>query len=240
MGRSGDDGTGELLAPDMNETRQRLLLRLKRGGDMTLADLAPGFDLSVETLRSHLRSLEAQRLVIRTGRRRNGPGRPEVIYGLAEEADGLFPQREGEVLRELTAFLVRTGRTEALEDFFRERMGRRREAALARVEELEGRARMEAVADLLSEEGFMAEVVEGEDGGPELRLSHCPIRDLVGVSHIPCKVEIGLVRELLGEPLARRSYIPDGQPACAYGLESEPPAGSRGLAGDVRDGPAER
>jgi len=225
VGRSDDDGTRELLAPDMNETRQRLLLRLKRGGEMTLAELSPGFDLSVETLRSHLRSLEAQGLVVRTGHRRHGPGRPEVVYGLSEMADGLFPQREGEVLRELAAFLVRTGRTEALEDFFQERMARRREAALSRVEELEGRARMEAVADLLSEEGFMAEVVEGEDGGPELRLSHCPIRDLVGVSHVPCKAEIGLVRQLLGEPLSRRSYIPDGQPACAYGVRGEATAG---------------
>jgi len=206
-----------LLAPDMNETRRTLLLRLKRGGDMTLADLSPGFDLSVETLRSHLRALEAQGLVERSGLRRHGPGRPEVVYALSEEADRLFPQRDAEILRELASFLVRSGRREALESFFEERMARRRRAAVERVAGLDGRARMEAVADLLSEEGFMAEVVEGSDGGPELRLCHCPIRDLVAVSPLPCRAEIGLVRELLGEPLARRSYIPDGQPACSYG-----------------------
>lgn len=216
MTSSDREGPQDLLAPDMNETRRSLLLRLKRGGEMTLAELAVGFDLAHETLRSHLRSLEAQGLVTRAGVRRRGPGRPEVVYELADAAERLFPHREGEVLRDLASFLVRTGRLDVLETFFEERMARRREAALERVRGLEGRARMEAVADVLSEEGFMAEVVDVGDGAPELRLCHCPIRDLVDVSPLPCTAEIGLVRELLGEPLARRSYIPNGEAACSY------------------------
>jgi predicted ArsR family transcriptional regulator len=218
---SESDQAQDLLAPDMNETRRTLLLRLKRGGEMTLAELAVGFDLTHETLRSHLRSLEAQGLVTRAGVRRSGRGRPEVVYELADAADRLFPQREGEVLRDFASFLVRTGRLDVLEAFFEERMARRREAALERVRDLVGRARMEAVADVLSEEGFMAEVVDSGCGALELRLCHCPIRDLVDVSPLPCKAEIGLVRELLGEPLARQSYIPNGEAACSYAARLE-------------------
>ncbi|MDP2529099.1 MAG: winged helix-turn-helix transcriptional regulator [Candidatus Palauibacterales bacterium] len=207
----------ELLAPGMTDTRRRLLLRLKRHGAMTLATISEAFDLSPETLRSHLRDLEAEGVVERAGVRRHGRGRPEVIYRLAPAAERLFPQREGEMLGELAAFLVRSGRPDLIHGFFEERMARRRAEALERVEGLEGRARMEEIADILTEEGFMAEVETSADGESELRLCHCPIRELVDVSTVPCKAEIGLIRELLGD-LARHSYIPNGEPACSYSL----------------------
>jgi len=216
--RSTQPDARDLLAPGMPDTRRRILLSLKRHGPLTLAQISEAFDLSRETLRSHLRELEARDLVRRAGLRRHGPGRPELIYQLAPEAERLFPQREGEVLSQLAAFLVRSGRQDVLRSFFEERVARRREEALARVEGLEGRARMEEIAAVLSEEGFMAEVEEDDEGRPELRLCHCPIRELVDVSRIPCKAEIGLVRELLGAGLDRHEYIPDGEPACAYGI----------------------
>lgn len=218
----------ELLAPGMTDTRRRLLLRLKRYGPMTLAQISEDFDLSPETLRSHLRDLEAEGLVERAGVRRHGRGRPEVIYELALAAEPLFPQREGEVLRQLATFLVRSGRQDLIQTFFEQRVAQRREEALQRVEGLEGRARMEEIADILTEEGFMAEVATSADGEPELRLCHCPIRDLVDVSPVPCRTEIGLVRELLGERLARNSYIPDGEPACSYSPRTEASAAEVG------------
>lgn len=200
----------------MSGTRRRILLRLKRHGAMTLATISEAFELSPETLRSHLRDMEAEGIVERDGVRRHGRGRPEVIYRLSQEAERLFPQREGEVLGELAAFLIQSGREDLIQAFFAEQMARRRAEALRRVEGLEGRARVEEIADIMTEEGFMAEVGTSADGEPELRLCHCPIRELVKASPIPCKAEIGLVRELLGEELSRNEYIPDGQAACSY------------------------
>lgn len=206
----------DLLAPGMSGTRRRVLLQLKRHGPMTLAAISKAFELSPETLRSHLRDMEAQGIVERAGVRRHGRGRPEVIYQLSQEAERLFPQREGEVLGELAAFLVQSGRQDLIKTFFDRQMARRRAEALRRVDGLEGRARVEEIADILTEEGFMAEVGSSTDGEPELRLCHCPIRELVEVSSIPCQAEIGLVRELLGDELSRNEYIPDGQAACSY------------------------
>jgi DeoR family suf operon transcriptional repressor len=216
----------------MTDTRRRLLLRLKRHGAMTLATISESFDLSPETLRSHLRDLEAEGVVERAGVRRHGRGRPEVVYRLAPAAERMFPQREGEVLGELAAFLVQSGRQDLIQGFFEERMARRRAEALERVEGLTGRARMEEIADILTEEGFMAEVETSAEGEPELRLCHCPIRELVEVSAVPCRAEIGLVRELLGD-LARNSYIPDGEPACSYSSPRRDGAGEE-RAGEER------
>ena len=81
--------------------------------------------------------------------------------------------------------------------------------------------RLDAVARLLSEEGFLAEVVT-DDAGLHLRLAHCPLRELVEVSRLPCRAELTLVRDLLGSALQRESFIPDGAPSCTYALGQWP------------------
>jgi predicted ArsR family transcriptional regulator len=89
---------------------------------------------------------------------------------------------------------------------------------MARVEDLSGEARLQEVARILTEEGFMAEVQTDDEGRRVLRLSHCPLRKLVDVTRAPCRAELSFVRELLGERLARVSYIPTGDSACCYTL----------------------
>lgn len=202
-------------APGMGESRREILEALKRTGEATVPELAGAVGLNVETVRQHLESLREQALADRRGTRVSGRGRPEVVWGLTAAAESLFPRREPEVLRELAAYLKVTGRTEVLEEFFEHWIGARRADALRRVEELEGRARLEEAARILSEQGFMA-VVEEEGGVPRLRLCHCPLRDLVAVSRVPCRAEVGFVRELIGGPLARATYIPAGDAACSY------------------------
>lgn len=195
---------------------QRLILELlKREGEQTVGRLADRLDLAAETVRGHLKTLVAHDLVRRTGSRKDGPGRPEILYGLSEDAEALFPHGEGRLLRELTAYLTDAGHEAVLEDFFAERLDRQREAVRERVRGLEGRERLEEVAAILTEQGFMAEVAEAEEG-PRLRLCHCPLKEMVAVSRLPCRSEIAWIRELLGEELVRRSWMPDGDRTCTY------------------------
>ncbi|HMU60511.1 MAG TPA: winged helix-turn-helix transcriptional regulator [Gemmatimonadales bacterium] len=208
-----------ISAPGLGESQQSILDLLKRRGHATIPELAAEVGLNIETVRGHLKSLVAAGLARREGSRSTGPGRPEVLYGLTPEAEGLFPRREGETLRELAAHLVKSGKGEVLREFFERRIGGRRADALARVQHLQGRARVEEVARIFSELGFMA-VVEDDDGAPRLRLCHCPIRELVRSTRIPCVAEIGLIRELLGEGLTRVNYIPTGDSSCAYRVEA--------------------
>ncbi|HEX2167214.1 MAG TPA: helix-turn-helix domain-containing protein [Longimicrobiales bacterium] len=199
----------------MSESRRRLLESLKRRGASTIPELAAEAKLNVETVRHHLQALQGQDLVQRQGTRSAGPGRPEVVYGLATRAESLFPRREGEILRSLVVHLKATGNEALLKEFFDAYIGERREAALARVAGLEGEARMQEAARILSELGFMALAQTGDDQN-ELRLCHCPLREVVEVTRIPCRAELGFVRELLGERLTRLSYIPAGDASCTY------------------------
>ena len=204
-----------MRAPGLGESQRSIVEALKREGSRTVPELARALSLNVETLRAHLRALEGHGLVRRESQRTRGRGRPEIVYGLTAEAESLFPRREGEVLQGLARHLAASGQEEVLREYFEAYIGARREVALARVAGLAGRERLTVAAEVLTELGFMAEVVDAE-GGARLRLSHCPLRGLVEVTRIPCGVEGAFVRELLGEELTRVSYIPAGDRACAY------------------------
>ena len=98
---------------------------------------------------------------------------------------------------------------------FTQYIAQRRPEALARVAPLHGRERIEEVARIFAELGFMP-VIETDGAAPRLRLCHCPIRDLVAATRIPCRAEIGFLAELLGEPLNRVRYLPAGDDSCSY------------------------
>jgi predicted ArsR family transcriptional regulator len=138
---------------------------------------------------------------------------------LTSDAELLFPRREAEVLQQLAGYLKETQNEALLRDFFDRYIGERREAALERVEGLEGAARVGEAAAILSELGFMA-VAEDVSGDAQLRLCHCPIRALVDATSVPCRAEIGFVRELLGQDLTRVSYIPSGDRSCCYRVDA--------------------
>ena len=205
----------------------RILDHLKRHGDASVPELARAFDLSPETVRSQTAALRAQGLVARTGLRRAGPGRPEQVLGLTADAQALFPRREAEVLRGLAAFLLEEGQHDLLSRYLDRSAKERREGARKRLRGLEGPERLAEAARILTEEGYMAEVVEGaEDPRPRLRLCHCPLHALVEVTSAPCRAEIGFVRALVGDTLARVEYLPDGDGACTYAVGRREGAGA--------------
>ena len=206
-------------AQGLGTTQRAILERLKRAGHSTIPELAAAIGLNIETVRAHVNTLIGHGLVRRDGTRSTGRGRPEVLHKLTEESDSLFPRREGGMLRDLATDLLETGNGQLLHDFIERKIAGDRRESLARVRHLEGRERVEEVARIFSELGFMAEV-EDVAGVPRLRLCHCPIRELVQATGIPCSAEIKLIEELLGAKLARMTYLPAGDASCSYRLES--------------------
>jgi predicted ArsR family transcriptional regulator len=205
----------QLSGLGLGDTQQAVLLVLKRLGNATRSQVAREVPFAPATLREHLQSLVASGLVQRQGSRHGKPGRPEVVYALTDRGDALFPNRAPQVLRELIGHLTEGGYTRVLRRFFENRVAARRDAALARVDSLSGSARVQEVARILSEEGFMAQVGTSPRE-PTLRLCHCPIRDVVSITRAPCQFEQQLIAELLGHQVFRLEYMPDGDASCSY------------------------
>ena len=207
-----------MIGSGLGRSRQRILEHLKRRGSSTIPAIAEDVELNVETIRAHVRALAGDGLVQRAGSRPKGPGRPEIVYALTSRAERLFPNREGEFFHRFATYLNETGQSDLVGGFFDDYVGSRRAEALARLDGLEGEERLREVAVILSEEGFMAEISRDTEGRPLLKLCNCPILGVVAATRAPCRAELGFVKELLGEALARVSYIPAGDSACCYTL----------------------
>ncbi len=199
--------------PLLSERHRSLLDALKYRGRATVPELAGELGLNVETVREHLRTLESAGVVRRDGSLRQRPGRPEITWVLTREAESLFPRREGETLREQARYLVDNDQSHLLGDFLKGQIAERRQQGLARVEGLSGADRAREVRAILDEMGFMPVLNEGST---TLRLCHCPLRDLVSATDLPCREEIGLLRELLGGSVDRVSHMVEGDLACSY------------------------
>lgn len=202
--------------PLLKARHRSLLDAIKHRGRATVTGLAGDLDLNVETVREHLRTLEAQGLVRRDGTQPQPHGRPDVIFVLTPSAEALFPRREAEVLRELARYLEAHHQGPLLRGFLAEYVKQRRADGLARVKGLKGRKRVREVARIFDEMGFLPVL---DDQGETLRLCHCPIRGLVDATDLPCREEIGLLRDLLGGSLSRVSHMPDGDASCAYHMD---------------------
>jgi predicted ArsR family transcriptional regulator len=207
--------TAPLFGPGLGETQRAIILLLKRLGPATQAEVGRQLPFAPATLREHLRTLTAHGFVERQGSRRGKRGRPEVVYALTRRGDALFPHGDAAVLRDLVSHLGAHGHIDLLEQFFAERVAARRPVALARVYGLSGAARFTEVARILAEGGFMVQV-DGAPAEPTLRICHCPIRDLVDVTQVPCRHEQALIAELLGLPLERVESLLEGRASCLY------------------------
>ena len=94
----------------VSESQFRILEHLKRKGTGTIPALATDTGLSVETVRSHMKSLLAAGLILRQGSRRGRKGRPEEIFGLTDSARPFFPSQEADLLPALVQYLVDEGK----------------------------------------------------------------------------------------------------------------------------------
>src|SRR5450755_2848242 len=81
-------------------TRAAVLLELKRAGVATAAALADSLDCAVNTVRHHLKELEANDLVVHD-RTHHGVGAPQHAYRLAPKGHALFPDRYADTLSHL-------------------------------------------------------------------------------------------------------------------------------------------
>lgn len=220
--------TNEVRIPGLGETQRRLLLLLKRRGPSTTAELAAEFELATGTLREHLNSLDARRLIERAGTRRHGPGRPRVLYRLSEAGEALFPSNEAGLLVELVKFLVSSTGDAVVDEFFRERTQHASAEVAQRLEGMTAEERESEAVEILKRAGFMPELRRDEAAGESIiQLCNCPLKSVIAVTRRPCAAEEHFVARLVGGEIERFSYLPDGDDSCSYRIHrpAEPPAG---------------
>jgi DeoR family suf operon transcriptional repressor len=213
-------GTALPLAPKsaapvgLKGPRSAVLVQLKRAQPLTARDLAGRLGVSLNAARHHLKELEADGLVAYE-REHRGVGAPAFAYRLTPAGEALFPRRYEETLTSLLDQMVeRDGRQAAvtlLESHFGD-LARRLKSELAASTPAE---RLEALARVLSEEGYMAEVSAGAADGT-LTEHNCAIPAVAERFPEICAAEARFLADVLGARVDRREHILSGCSACEY------------------------
>ncbi|SRR5258706_2081067 len=212
----------QIPAQNLGPTKRQIVERLKRA-DAKVSDLARALDMTEAGVRQHLDALADHGLVVSRTGAAVGRGRPPTVWTLTDLAQDLFPDRHDD----LTVELITAVRT-ALGDQGLARVidarGEKQRGAYERALPKRGslRARVEALARIRTEEGYVAEVVDDPDGRGVLLIEHhCPICTAASACPGLCGSELALFRELLGPKVSveRTQHIIAGDRRCTYRIE---------------------
>lgn len=207
--------------------RGDVLHELKRAQPLTAQELAGRLGVSANAIRHHLKELEAAGL-ISYSREQRGVGAPTYAYLLSPQGEALFPKRYLETLTEfLDRLSSKQGREAAvgmLEDHFTD-------LTLQLQQELGSAAperRLEAVARVMSDAGYMAEV-DARQGTFRFAEHNCAIRAVAERYPEVCAAEAKFLQAVLAASVERKAHIVEGCNACEYAITFDPvPGQSRG------------
>lgn len=198
------------------EAQHRLLYLLKTRGPLTAQQLAEILELTSMGARRQLETALAEGLV-QCEDRASGIGRPGRWWSLTATGHARFPDRHGEVIVQLLGHLRTQFGDAGVESLIHAREQKMEEDYRARVSvqaTLSGK--INALAEIRSREGYMAEVKESGDGW-QLIEHHCPICAAASECQAFCRAELELFQALLPEADVQRSehLLSDGA-RCVY------------------------
>lgn len=199
--------------------RGQILQDLKMAQPLTANELAARYGVSPNAIRRHLKELEADQLV-EYGRQQRGKGAPTFAYRLTASAEALFPRRYAEELTEVLSYLEQRGGREEVRKFFTERFHAQAGMLLARLQGSTVEERVEAVVDLLKQQGFMAEWTPAADGGMRIAEHNCAMQAVAEKYPEVCEAEADFLREILQVDVRRDAHIPHGCNACEYAVST--------------------
>lgn len=205
-------------------SKKELLDLIKRKGAISTDEAVEHTELAKTTLREHFLQLERDGYIQREYVR-SGPGRPSLQYQMTQKGNSLFPSYESALIRELLNYLKSKGDEQTIQEFFRAFWEERIEKARRRMDkfpESDFESRLEALAHMLEEEGFMPEFDLDEEAGTlTVKECNCPLSEVVKETQLPCKLEAMFYKKLFSEQAERTTYIAEGDHACTYKIPLE-------------------
>jgi predicted ArsR family transcriptional regulator len=200
------------------ETRRKILDALRRREILSAADLAGELGIGAVAVRQHLAQLQQEQLVMQAGVQ-HGAGRPRQLYRLTQEAMAQFPHAYARLALDLLHCVGDQDRA-LIERLFvaRQELHARRYGPALSGLPLEERVPL--LADMLSEQGYMAECCLREDGTWEITQHNCPIDKVAGAYPQACRCERELYQQLLAVPVESESTIVDGASCCRYHIKA--------------------
>ena len=200
------------------KTRRAITKLLKMEGPIDSAQLADRLNLTAMAVRQHLYALQSEGLV--TAEERPVPiGRPAKFWRLTPDADHLFPEAYAELSVALIDSVKDAFGEDGLNRVLVSRCARQRTDYGKRIRTRDSLDRkLKELAQVRTEEGYMAEVRRADDGSYLLVENHCPICAAANACQGFCTTELDLFRSVLGPgvDIERVEHIIAGDHRCVY------------------------
>jgi DeoR family transcriptional regulator, suf operon transcriptional repressor len=195
--------------------KRELLLLLKQQPNRSLAEIATRRHISKVAALHHLAALEDQGLVERSYER-SSIGRPSVHFRLSQKSADIFPQAYTRMSISALEYIERHLGRNAVVGMLQERSHELADEHRARLAAPELRQRVEELARLRSEGGYMAEVGGKKGSVVELREHNCPILAIAGQFPEACEVERRMFESMLRAKVSTSHRVVAGDPVCRF------------------------
>ncbi|MGO4888926.1 helix-turn-helix transcriptional regulator [Anaerobacillus sp. MEB173] len=208
------------MSKQTTSTRDEILGLLKMNKQMTVAEMAENLGITEMAIRRHLNSLERDH-VVETTLVRQAMGRPSNVYSLSKKGEELFPRNYATLTVDFLKDIEELNGPEMVEALFERRKERFKEQYSKRIENKSFEEKIEELAKIQNEHGYMVEWEKEEDGTYIFKEYNCPISQIAEEYPVACKCELSLFREMLGTDEIECSSslaIGDG-PNCFYRIK---------------------
>ena len=200
------------------QTADNILQLLKMRGPQTAMALSMHLAMTPEGARQHLAKLQARKLVVHRDAR-EAVGRPKRYWRLSERGHGRFPDGHSQLMLDMVNAVRGEFGDAGLDQLI---VAREKQMLKRYAERLRGQpdlgARVQALAALRQEEGYMAESRADGEGGFLLIENHCPICAAAAVCQGFCRSELEVFRRALGPDvqIERGEHLLSGARRCTY------------------------
>jgi len=212
------------MSESISKNAEQMLFYLKTRGPSSAEAIARYFEMTTVGARQHLTKLQESDLVKYTSHGKS-VGRPKRFWELTAKAQTRFPDTHSQLSLEMITSVRDLFGEEGLDKIIR----KREKDSLARYssqlsEQKNLKQKINKLAELRSEEGYMAEVEKHTDGGFLLIENHCPICAAANECQNFCRSELEIFRKALGKQfrVERLDYLLEGARRCSYQIVEKP------------------
>lgn len=202
--------------------RSRAAIRtiLKNSGPADASTMAEELGVAPMAVRQHLYAMQEEGLVS-FEEKAEGRGRPTKYWALTDAANTYFPDAHGDLAVSLLTEMREVFGEDGLERLLAARTEDQKKTYKKRLKGAETlEAKLEALAEIRSEEGYMATSMPApdEEGAYLLVENHCPVCSAAATCQGLCKYELELFQSVVGRgvDVTREEHILSGARRCAY------------------------
>ena len=205
----------ENVPEGFSEPKKKLLYYLKIMQQAGLEELANVMKVSRMAVHKHLDLLQ-QRGLVEGIETRGHVGRPRMVYQLTSQSKSVFPKSYGAIATHALDFIERNMGKEGVKKVLYERQGELFDQYYKRLKGLDFNKRVNELARIRDEEGYIAESRSKSDGKHVLLEYNCPIIHIAEKHWEACLTETELFEKLLGASIETTHRAAKGDLICKF------------------------